>query len=121
MSSDFARSFRDGFMRVTVGGNGRETVDVHDRRAIESSNLAAVAPARKISSICSAGKPFQGSLRRPSSPWCNSICIRTAIHPGWLRCSSLKYSRLFPTMAAARPGGGYDHLGYGTLTFTLTG
>ena len=31
--------------------------------------------------------------RRRNSPWCNSICIRTAMHPRWLRCSSFKYSR----------------------------
>jgi hypothetical protein len=28
-----------------------------------------------------------------SSPWCKSSCIRLAMHPGWLRCSSFKYSR----------------------------
>jgi len=36
------------------------------------------------------------SLRRhvcPSSPWWKSGCIRRAMHPRRLRCSSLKYSR----------------------------
>src|SRR5204863_3636996 len=27
------------------------------------------------------------------SPWRNSSCIRPALHPGWLRCASFKYSR----------------------------
>ena len=29
----------------------------------------------------------------PSSPWCETACIRPAMHPAWRRCSSLKYSR----------------------------
>src|SRR5712691_8155087 len=28
-----------------------------------------------------------------NSPWCKSDCSRSALHPVWLRCSSLKYSR----------------------------
>src|ERR1700688_3127856 len=28
-----------------------------------------------------------------SSPWSKSDCIRPALHPAYLRCSSLKYSR----------------------------
>src|SRR5882672_8543381 len=42
------------------------------------------------------------SRKRPSSPWCNSICIRAAMHPGWLRCSSLKYSRYSRSSRLAR-------------------
>jgi FAD:protein FMN transferase len=31
--------------------------------------------------------------KSPSSPWCKSACIRPAMHPAWLRCSSLKLAK----------------------------
>jgi hypothetical protein len=38
----------------------------------------------------------------PSSPWCNSGCIRPAMHPRGLRCSSFKYSRYSQSSRLAR-------------------
>ena len=37
-------------------------------------------------------RPFEEFLTT-SSPWRNSGCIRAAMHPGWLRCSSLTYAQ----------------------------
>ena len=39
----------------------------------------------------------------PSSPWRNSGCIRAALHPGWLRCSSLTYTRICSFLAPCQP------------------
>jgi hypothetical protein len=39
-----------------------------------------------------------------NSPWRNSICIRAALHPAWLRCSFLKYSPVFSVVAPCHPG-----------------
>ena len=38
-----------------------------------------------------------------SSPRCNSACIRAALHPVWLRCSSLKYCPIFSVVAPCQP------------------
>ena len=54
-------------------------------------------PSARRSSHAYRSRPIQRRLpaapSASSSPWCNSICIRTAMHPRWRRCSSLKYSR----------------------------
>ncbi len=44
------------------------------------------------------------SPARAVSPWCNSICIRAALHPVRRRCSSLKYSRHSRSSRLAQAG-----------------
>jgi len=57
--------------------------------------LVVVVPAITVAFGPGGQSPAATAEKTPSwvnlnSPWCNSVCIRAALHPVWLRCSSLK-------------------------------
>src|SRR5712691_6114055 len=63
---------------------------------MRAASVAFGRSARKGYSVATGLELYPGRTRgfaRASSPWRNSGCIRPALHPAWLRCSSLKYFR----------------------------
>src|SRR5207247_10397804 len=78
------------FLVTSVRGIGFEPT-TSDSTALGCTGfMKAAFGFRLLAAFFAMSSPCEG---RASSPWCNSICIRPSLHPVWLRCSSLKYSR----------------------------
>src|SRR6267142_354115 len=74
-------------------------------------NSAPASDTHRHSHVLSSHQRSDPACARPaphacddrySSPWRKSGCIRRAMHPRWLRCSSLKYSRYSRSSRLAR-------------------
>jgi hypothetical protein len=64
---------------------------------------------------CHSPMPLMRS-KGSSSPWCKSRYIRRAMHPRWLRGSSLAYGPIFSVVAPCHRGASPVSVSRGTCT-----
>ncbi len=98
------RGYRDVVFGRQRGGMPRDR-RVRGSRVLPAG-LGRLGPS-ELSRVVQARAGTESGCHRPgiaSTRIRNYGCIRTPIHPAWLRRSSVKYSRYFPSSAPCHPG-----------------